>query len=199
MGRNFTLAIARHGQTESNVRNLWVGRGNDSLTPIGREQSRQLAISLKEFGFDFIVTSDMLRAVQTAEIVSEVLKIPIIEKTGIIRDRDYGILEGMTTEQILEKYGIRMGSLSRDVERISNAEPVSSVIDRVNNFLSIFSERFEGKKVIVITHGAFVRAFYELFVGSSDGIKFTNCSNYIVNFSNAGVRLVRDITFVGNQ
>ncbi|MEM4090482.1 MAG: histidine phosphatase family protein, partial [Thermoplasmatales archaeon] len=126
-------------------------------------------------------------------------KIPIIAKTQMIRDRDYGNIEGMTTEEIARRYGIRMSSLSKEIESISHAEPVSSVITRVRNFLQSFSQIFEGKKVIVITHGAFIRAFYELYIGKSDGIRFTNCSNYIVGFLNGSSEVIRDLAFVGNQ
>ena len=45
-----------------------------------------------------------------------------------LMDRHYGVLEGLTTERIKEKYNVDMKSLSREIDDLGEIEPVSSVI-----------------------------------------------------------------------
>lgn len=196
MVSNLLVAVARHGQTDSNVKGLWVGSGDDPLNDTGRKQAVELAQSLREFKFDFVISSDKRRAVETAMIVSKTLNIPVLGHHSTLRDREYGELEGLTTEQIREKYGVEMKSLSREIDDLGSAETVSSVMKRVKDFVKTATDAFNGKKLIVITHGAFIRSFYEMYVGNSDGIRFTNCSNFIVSFSEDGAEVVRDIVTI---
>ena len=196
MAPELMIAVARHGQTNSNIRGLWVGSGDDPLNDTGRKQAVELAQSLSDFKFDFILSSDKRRAMETAMTVSKTLNIPVLGHHSTLRDREYGELEGLTTEQIREKYGVEMKSLSREIDDLGSTETVSSVMMRVRDFVNTATDAFNGKRLIVITHGAFIRSFYELYVGKSDGIRFTNCSNFIVKFSEDGPEVVRDIVII---
>ncbi len=196
MAPELMIAVARHGQTDSNIRGLWVGSGDDPLNDTGRKQAVELAQSLSDFKFDFILSSDKRRAMETAMTVSKTLNIPVLGHHSTLRDREYGELEGLTTEQIREKYGVEMKSLSREIDDLGSTETVSSVMMRVRDFVNTATDAFNGKRLIVITHGAFIRSFYELYVGKSDGIRFTNCSNFIVKFSEDGPEVVRDIVII---
>jgi len=196
MAPELMIAVARHGQTDSNIRGLWVGSGDDPLNDTGRKQAVELAQSLSDFKFDFILSSDKRRAMETAMTVSKTLNIPVLGHHSTLRDREYGELEGLTTEQIREKYGVEMKSLSREIDDLGSTETVSSVMRRVRDFVNTATDAFNGKRLIVITHGAFIRSFYELYVGISDGIRFTNCSNFIVKFSEDGPEVVRDIVII---
>ncbi|MGC8645809.1 MAG: histidine phosphatase family protein [Thermoplasmata archaeon] len=199
MNYGFTMVVARHAQTDSNARGLWVGRGDDRLNEAGIEQSRVFARSISNIKFDMIVSSDMLRSIQTAQIISESLRIPVIMRTPLIRDRDYGKLEGLTSDQIMREYGVKMNSLSPEIEEFANAEPVQAVMGRAMKFMELYSQLFSGKSVVVITHGAFIRAIYELFVGKSDGIRFTNCASFMLESKGEEMRVVRGVTYIGNQ
>ena len=196
MVSDLLIAVARHGQTDSNARGLWVGSGDDPLNDTGKKQAVELAQSLSDFKFDFVLSSDKRRAIETAMIVSKTLNIPVLGYHSTLRDREYGQLEGLTTEQIRDKYGIEMKSLSREIDDLGSTEAVSSVMGRVRDFVSTAMDDFSGKRLIVITHGAFIRSFYEMYVGNSDGIRFTNCSNFIVKFSGGNTEVVRDIVTI---
>ena len=196
MESEVTIAVARHGQTDANVRGLWVGSGDDPLNEKGREQARELAKSLSVFHFDFIVSSDKKRAIETAGIISEILGVPIFCHKMELRDRHYGVLEGLTTEQIREKYNVDMKSLSREIDDLGEIETVSSVIKRVSEFVASATTNFGGKNIVVITHGAFIRSFYEMYVNNSNGVRFTNCSHFIVQFKNGKSEVVRDLTVI---
>lgn len=65
-----TLYIVRHGQTDWNVRKIIQGHSDIPLNTEGQEQARVLAESLKNVHFDKIISSDLVRAKRTAEIVA---------------------------------------------------------------------------------------------------------------------------------
>jgi broad specificity phosphatase PhoE len=197
MDSALVIAVARHGQTDSNVRGLWIGSsGDDPLNEKGIEQAKELAHSLSSYNFDYVVSSDRKRAAQTAEIVSKTIDVPIFGQQPSLRDRDYGSLEGMTSDQIRNRYGVEMKSLSKEIDDLGETETVAAVLKRVKDFVETSKTLFKGKKIIVITHGAFIRSFYEMYVKNSDGVRFTNCSHFIVRFVGESVEVVMDLKTV---
>ncbi len=88
------LYFTRHGESEANVLREISNRGQrHPLTEKGRQQAQALAAELLPAGITAIYTSPLLRAVQTAEILSEALGVGF-EVTDALREYDCGILEG---------------------------------------------------------------------------------------------------------
>ena len=88
------LYFARHGESEANVLAVISNRGLIyGLTATGRAQAESLAEILQSASISRIYSSPLLRAVQTAEIVSRHLNISF-EITGALREYDCGLLEG---------------------------------------------------------------------------------------------------------
>ena len=88
------LYFTRHGESEANVLREISNRGlKHPLTEKGRQQAQALAAELLPAGITAIYTSPLLRAVQTAEILSEALGVGF-EITDALREYDCGILEG---------------------------------------------------------------------------------------------------------
>jgi 2,3-bisphosphoglycerate-dependent phosphoglycerate mutase len=88
------LYFARHGESEANVLREISNRGlKHPLTERGQRQAQTLAAELRPAGIAVIYTSPLLRAIQTAEILSEALGVGF-EVTDALREYDCGILEG---------------------------------------------------------------------------------------------------------
>ena len=66
------LYVVRHGQSESNMQGKWGGHYNTPLTSKGSEQAKQLADELANINFEIIVSSSLIRARQTAEIITNI-------------------------------------------------------------------------------------------------------------------------------
>ena len=66
-----TYYLARHGQTVWNTLGQTQGHGNSPLTELGELQAKDLAEAMKEHKIDMIFSSDLGRAVQTAEIIGK--------------------------------------------------------------------------------------------------------------------------------
>lgn len=93
------LLIARHGETVWNVERRIQGWGNSSLTERGRRQASQLAARLENVPLAGIYSSDLGRAVQTAQIVAAGRSLTPITLTDL-RETSWGDWEGKTAADI---------------------------------------------------------------------------------------------------
>lgn len=81
------IILIRHGKTEWNTLNKAAGQVDIPLNEIGREQALETKEKLKDMPIDLIITSPLIRARQTAEIINEDRKLPIIvDNRAIERD-----------------------------------------------------------------------------------------------------------------
>ncbi len=95
------ITLLRHGESEGNSSGLLQGQADYPLTSLGVEQARMLAAYWKSIPvkFDLIVSSPLLRATQTAEIISNYLGTPI-EYDQAWKERDFGRLQGSRLDEI---------------------------------------------------------------------------------------------------
>jgi broad specificity phosphatase PhoE len=95
------ITLLRHGESEGNQSGLLQGQSDYPLTSIGVEQARALASYWKslETKFDLVISSPLVRASQTAEIISNCLKIPI-EFDSLWMERNFGRLQGAGLQEI---------------------------------------------------------------------------------------------------
>ena len=75
------LYVARHGESVFNIEGRYGGIIDIPLTPKGLEQAKQLVEKLNDINFEIIVTSSLMRARQTAEIIKEVFNVPSLYQT----------------------------------------------------------------------------------------------------------------------
>lgn len=147
------LYLVRHGQTEENVANILQGHMPGHLTEEGIAQTRHLRDELCDIPFDFILCSDLKRCVDTADILNEPHGLPI-EYTPLLRERDWGPFTG-----------IKIRHLSTKID--DRAEPVESMYCRAESFLRDVLARFEGKKVLAVSHGLFCRVIQGAYWGKT--------------------------------
>jgi broad specificity phosphatase PhoE len=88
------IHFVRHGESQANVLHVIANRNQPyPLTPLGEQQARDLAERLSAEPVERVFHSPILRAVQTAQIISTCLNAPI-EAAGALREPDCGVLEG---------------------------------------------------------------------------------------------------------
>ncbi len=186
--------MARHAETDSNVMKLWVSDADYPINEKGKNQARKLAEILRPYNFEYIITSDKRRAIQTAEILSETLNIPILKHDPDFRDRYYGEVEGLTSKEIMERFGIEMkNSLNEEIDFLKGTETVHQLEERVRKSINSLVKDYGNRRIILITHGAFARMFYRIYHGNDYKIYFYNCSNAIFDCGETGCTTVRDI------
>ena len=102
-----TLYIVRHGQTEENLERILQGHLPGKLTQEGRQQVKRTAERLAQEGTNFkcILTSDLKRAMDSADILAERLHLPVIPME-ILRERDWGNYTGLSLAEAKDKYKV---------------------------------------------------------------------------------------------
>jgi probable phosphoglycerate mutase len=88
------LILVRHGQTDANAAGLLLGRTDPALNDAGRAQADAIASRVAEFGPERVLTSPLLRTVQTAEIIAARCGVPV-EVEGRLVEVDYGEYDGI--------------------------------------------------------------------------------------------------------
>ena len=89
-----TLYLARHGESVSNYKNIFIGKSvNPELTEKGIQQAASLAKSLKGKNITAIFSSTLTRAKQTARIVADELGLPVSYSEELI-EVGLGVLDG---------------------------------------------------------------------------------------------------------
>jgi probable phosphoglycerate mutase len=151
------LCFVRHGESEANVLKVISNRGLiHPLTDLGREQAAQLARSLADVHFARIYASPLLRARQTAEIVSAALSVPV-EFADALREPDCGIAEGRSDEAAwAERNRISAAWLiAHDYEAcLEGGESFNEVRARFTPFLDrvLVEYAHTDDSILVITH-----------------------------------------------
>lgn len=150
-----TLLLARHGETDWNRDHRWQGH-TGPLNEKGRLQAKTLAASLADI--DAIYSSDMQRALETAEIVATYLD-ATVKTDERLREVNFGEWEGLTRQEIDRRY---VGAFTRweACERPLPAglEADETMAERVLQALhQIAIAHLEGR-VLVVTSGGPIRA-----------------------------------------
>ncbi|HLO30605.1 MAG TPA: histidine phosphatase family protein [Anaerolineales bacterium] len=97
----YSFVFLRHGESVGNAEARWQGQSDYVLTEKGRTQARALARRWKSENvkFDLIVSSPLVRAKETAEIIAEALAVKV-ELDEILLERHIGEMEGLTAEEL---------------------------------------------------------------------------------------------------
>jgi len=168
------LYFARHGESEANVgRVFWNGREGYGLTEKGRGQAEQLADNLRGTGFVAIYASPVLRAVQTAQILSERLGVPY-EVTDGLREYDVGILEGQAYNEDNQRlyWEVTMAWMERGEwdARIEGGESYNDIKDRFMPFVRGLEDAYRqtDANVLLIGHGGTYRCMMPLLLRNID-------------------------------
>jgi broad specificity phosphatase PhoE len=160
------LIAVRHGETEWNVQRREMGHLDSPLTKRGIQQAEALGRRLSETPFDALYSSDLGRAVQTAEIIASICKKHVRLDSGL-RERNMGIFQGLTWEEVSEKFPRERESYERvgfwDV--IPEGETAQQRSNRTLRVLTAIAEAHPNQTVTVVTHGGFLAGFLGLVLG----------------------------------
>ena len=154
------LIITRHGQSIANAECRFAGHSDFDLSELGYAQAELVGDYIaSNFKIDCIYSSDLLRAYNTAVPTSKRLGLPIIPTTEL-REIYAGIWEGLTTDEIEEKYGRDFAVWRNDYanSRCTEGESTKEVYARVLATVRRLAEKHDGETVMLSTHATLVRA-----------------------------------------
>jgi probable phosphoglycerate mutase len=138
------IYFIRHGQSEANVKKCFAGQKEDSpLTDLGREQAKQAALDLlkDQLKIERIISSPLIRARETAEIIIEQAKLNLeLEIDERLAEYDMGELAGTSYQQIS----------SEEIIKAEGAEDPQLFKKRVQDILNELDQREEN--VLLASH-----------------------------------------------
>ena len=147
------IYLCRHGRTPLNAAGVLRGRLDPDLDMIGMSEARGLAEHLKNVPFSMLLSSPLLRAVQTAADLSDEISLPV-ETDERLLDRDYGHFNGAQESRLIKEYG--------SVDATPGVESLESVTARA---LSLINEVAEAPgPVAIITHCVVLRMILDYLV-----------------------------------
>lgn len=153
MLRKTSILLIRHGQSAGNAEGRFGGHSATPLSSLGQQQAATTATLLKKERIDAIYSSDLHRAVQTAQPLAEILKLEII-KTEAFRERHVGVLEGLTFDEAKNQYPKDYYALvNRNLKhRITNGESYFQLLYRVTNEFQKILHQHQGERVAIFSH-----------------------------------------------
>lgn len=186
-----TFYLFRHGQTDWNVERRCQGHTDIPLNQIGREQANELArfFREKEIFFDEIYSSDLSRAVSTAQaVLSSQPNSLELKTTFCLREGNLGEAEGLKIEQIKEKFGEERWNSFRYTSKnaldidFPGGETRRESLSRVRGFVE--SLLISPPKVIGLsTHGGVLRSLLHSFLPEGHApLDIPNCVVYRLDF-----------------
>ena len=178
------VIIVRHGETEWNIRGIRQGNLDSALTTKGMVQAQALAQRLGRESFAALYSSDLGRAVQTAEEIARVTGHTIITDARL-RERHLGIFQGLSADEIKEKHPEEYKlhrSLGPDYV-IPGGESVKQQVARNIAYLNEISEKHPGETIVVVTHGGVISGLFR----HTFSIPFTAPRRF--EFTNAGLNI----------
>ena len=163
-----TIYLTRHGQNEDNASGILNGRRDLPLTALGREQAHTLAAEIRESGirFDAVYTSPLVRARETAEIITSAvpgLPSPLVWDDLI--ERDFGIMTGAPIASIVERCApdiLRTDTVTYFLSP-SRAETFPDVLARATRALGAIEERHADGAVLLVGHGDIGKMLYAAY------------------------------------
>lgn len=154
------IYLIRHGRQNSPLCNV-----NVPLASEGRRQAELLAERLSSVPIKAIWSSDLIRAVETAEIAGGIWNTPHVIRPGI-REISFGDMEGLSDEEIAEKFGTFLAEkkkMERDIP-YPGGECAEEVVQRALPVLMEIT-RQDYDHVAVVTHGGVIRSLLCRFLG----------------------------------
>lgn len=162
------LYLVRHGQTDWNVQRIAQGRTDIPLNATGITQAEELRDKTHEYRFDICYSSPLVRAVKTAEIVTDG-RCPIV-KDDLLVERCFGKYEGTAPPDDWLKYW----TINYHDDEMG-MEPLADVFARTKVFLEkIKKEHASDENVLIVGHGGMLKTLHFNIVGYDDETDFMN-------------------------
>ena len=164
------LYFVRHGKTLWNLEGRFQGASGDSpLLEESIETLKKLGRYLQEIPFDVIYSSDLSRAITSAQIIQSQLKDSCpLQETPLLREWQLGKLEGAKFATLKAIYPEQMNALRSNLAKFDStmfgAESVYQTTQRTINFVkSLKNQDFE--HVLIVSHGANLTASIQTLLG----------------------------------
>ena len=153
-----TVVLHMHSTSEDNEAGIATGWLPGRLSEQGRALAMELAERRRQAGVDVVFTSDLNRAIETADLTFPDSSVPVL-RDWRLRECDYGDLNGAPVATV---HGSRLDYLDTPYP---GGESWRQALERNRRFLADLPTRWDGRKVMVIAHSVTLYGFHHLLGG----------------------------------
>ena len=153
-----TIFFIRHGQTLWNKALKYQGHSDIALTEEGLQQAERVARRLSREPFAAIYSSDLSRAVVTAEKVAEHHALPVVTMPEF-REVGFGAWEGLKYDQIYASWSTEIEKFFRSPSQVEIPGGVTfhAVKARTDRGIAALRQKHDGECIAVVSHGGAIR------------------------------------------
>lgn len=192
--------VLRHAQTIWNAEGRWQGHADPPLSDLGMSQCLQAAPALLGEGFDLVITSDLLRARHSGELLANAWGWPVETAVEpLLRERDIGAWSAMTTSEIREVWPEEFAAFTSDEGNTSpGGEPLDRFDERAAEALRRVDDlitRAGRTRALVVTHGGVIRSLIRK--ANMERRPVGNLSGGWVEVDGRGIRLLQWVDLLG--
>ena len=160
------IYVVRHGETEWNIQGRLQGHLDSLLTPRGQQQAQALAERLARISFTALYSSDLGRALTTAETIGEQVELPV-QTDSRLRERNLGVLQGLTRDESRQQFPDVWEQLTSGDPNyaVPEGESARQRTDRSVAFLEAVARAHPGKTLLIIAHGGVLSGLFYQSLG----------------------------------
>lgn len=149
------VCIARHGETDWNIRGVLQGWIDVPINALGKRQAVDLAESVLSAGFTAIWSSPLVRARETAEIIATHLGLPPPRFHDGLKERRFGAIQGIPKAELAELNPVLLQHILKrnPATHFEDGETMDEFADRVIAAVIAIGGLHTGERVLLITHG----------------------------------------------
>jgi len=162
------LILIRHGETAWNRELRFQGHADVPLNDTGHEQARRIGLRLAGETAQHLISSDLMRAQQTAAPAALQLSLPVVTSAGL-REQYFGIVEGMRSDEIqtLHPRAWEEWLEFREDHAMPEGETAREFHARIIAALGTIAVAHKGQHLIVVTHGGVLDMVWRTAKGQS--------------------------------
>ena len=162
---NTRICFVRHGETNWNAERRMQGHIDIPLNANGISQAERLANALirVKHSFDVIYSSDLERALHTANAVARALSLDV-QITPRLRERNVGKLQGLLlAEAPVLLPEIWQRHIARELDHdLGGGESIRTFHQRMQDILELFLNEHRGQSVLAVSHGGSLDMIYRI-------------------------------------
>jgi len=153
------IYLIRHGESTSDIDNLYGGNYDDHLTENGKAQAQKLASKLANSGIQIIFSSPFIRTKETSDILRNVLGCDVSLIKDMRERNSYGFLTGTSKEKARAEHPELVNKLKDYLFTIKGGEKYEDFTNRIYNaFNEITSSKYG--KIAIVSHGGPIRCLF---------------------------------------
>lgn len=154
------LILVRHGETVANSKRIFQGQFDSPLTELGKEQAKKVASRLKDEKFDYIYSSPLSRALDTAKEIAKFHKEVPFKIDDDLIEVSMGVMEGKTRKELgIPEQGRPPKYLT------DTCESFERLYQRADKYLHKTLTKHKDDIVVLVGHGLWFRAVLAILYG----------------------------------